>query len=139
MHLPIDGVRLSFIQLQHAETENALMIGIPDKKILITQDLVYHRVHAFIAERAFDMWLAGLHYYEQLPFAHVLPGHGAPGGPELYEQMSHYLVTARTLLSNSTDGDDLKGKLIAAFPDFTGIAMLDHQRRFLFPPGRDKP
>jgi glyoxylase-like metal-dependent hydrolase (beta-lactamase superfamily II) len=130
----IDGVRLSFILLQHAETENSLMIGIPDKKILITQDLVYRGVHAFIAERAFDTWLAGLHYYKQLPFEHVLPGHGAPGGTELYEQMSHYLVTARGLLSKSTNGDDLKSRLIAAFPDFTGIAMLDHQRRFLFPP-----
>lgn len=134
----IDGVRLSFILLQHAETENALMVGIPDQKILITQDLVYHGVHVFIAEKAFDNWLAELHYYEQLSFAHVLPGHGAPGGPELYLRMSHYLVTARDLFSKSTDGDDLKRRLIAAFPDFTGTAMLDHQKRFLFPPPQEK-
>jgi glyoxylase-like metal-dependent hydrolase (beta-lactamase superfamily II) len=129
----IDGVRLSFILLQHAETENSLMIGIPDKKILITQDLIYHDVHAFIGERGLDTWLAGIHYYKQLPFEQVLPGHGEPGGPQLYERMSHYLVTARGLLSKSTNGDDLKSRLIAAFPDFTGIAMLDHQRRFLYP------
>jgi glyoxylase-like metal-dependent hydrolase (beta-lactamase superfamily II) len=134
----IDGVRLSFILLQHAETENALMVGIPDQKILITQDLVYHGVHVFIGERAFETWLAGLQHYQQLPFTRVLPGHGAPGGPELYERMSHYLVTARDLLFQSKDGDDLKGRLIAAFPDFTGTAMLDHQKRFLFSPGQEK-
>jgi glyoxylase-like metal-dependent hydrolase (beta-lactamase superfamily II) len=134
----VDGVRLSFILLQHAETEHALMVGFPDQKILITQDLVYHGVHVFIAEKAFDTWLAGLRHYQQLPFEHVLPGHGAPGGPELYERMSRYLVSARDLISKSKDGDDLKRKLIAAFPDFTGTVMLDHQKRFLFPPGGTK-
>jgi glyoxylase-like metal-dependent hydrolase (beta-lactamase superfamily II) len=47
----IDGIRLSFILLQHAETENALMVGIPDHKILITQDLVYHGVHVLSQKR----------------------------------------------------------------------------------------
>ena len=54
--------------LQHAETESALMVGIPEHKILITQDLVYHCVHVFIAEKAFDTWLAGLQHYEKLPY-----------------------------------------------------------------------
>jgi glyoxylase-like metal-dependent hydrolase (beta-lactamase superfamily II) len=134
----IDGVRLSFILLQHAETENALMVGIRDHKILITQDLVYHGVHAFIAEKAFDTWIAGLRHYQQLPFTHVLPGHGLPGGPELYELMEDYLVTARELLSTSKDGDELKARLIAEFPGFTGTAMLGHQNRFLFPPAKHK-
>ena len=130
----IDGIRLSFILLQHAETENALMVGLPEQKILITQDLVYHGVHVFIAEKAFDAWIAGLRHYKQLPFTRVLPGHGAPGGTELYDSMEHYLATARELLTRSKSGDELKARLIAAFPDFTGTAMLDHQKRFLFPP-----
>ena len=61
----IDGVRLSFILLQHAETDNALMVGLPEQKILITQDLVYHGVHVFIAEKAFDAWIAGLRHYKR--------------------------------------------------------------------------
>ena len=134
----IDGIRLSFILLQHAETENALMVGIPDHNILVTQDLVYHGVHVFIAEKAFDTWLAGLQQHEKLPFTHILPGHGTPGGPELYERMRNYLVTARHLFSKSENGDDLRTRLIAAFPDFTGTAMLDHQKRFLFPSAKHK-
>ncbi len=130
----IDGIRLSFILLQHAETENAMMVGLPEQKILITQDLVYHDVHVFIAEKAFDAWLAALRHYKQLPFTRVLPGHGAPGGTELYDSMEHYLATARELFTRSKSGDELKARLIAAFPDFTGTAMLDHQKRFLFPP-----
>ena len=114
------------------------MVAVPGHEILITQDLVYHGVHVFIAEKAFDTWLAGLRHYESLPYSHILPGHGLPDGPELYERMSHYLVTARDLFSKSFDGEDLKARLITAFPDFTGSAMLDHQKRFLFPPAKQK-
>jgi hypothetical protein len=32
-------------------------------------------------------------------------------------------VNARELLSTSKDGDELKARLIAEFPDFTGAAM----------------
>lgn len=134
----IDGTRISHILLQHAETEDALMMGIPDHKILITQDLVYNAVHVFIAEKAFDSWLAGLQHYESLPYRYILPGHGRPSGPELYDRMRHYLVTARDLFFKSKDGDDLKARLIAVFPDFTGTAMLDHQKRFLFPLAKQK-
>jgi hypothetical protein len=56
----------------------------------------------------------------------------------LYELMEDYLVTARELLSTSKDGDELKARLIAEFPGFTGTAMLDHQNRFLFPPAKHK-
>jgi hypothetical protein len=52
--------------------------------------------------------------------------------------MEDYLVTARELLSTSKDGDELKARLIMAFPDFTGTAVLDHQKRFLFPPAKRK-
>jgi hypothetical protein len=64
------------------------------------------RIHC---RKSFDTWLAALNHYETLPFTHVLPGHGIPGGPELYEHMRNYLVTARDLLSKSNDGDDFAG------------------------------
>jgi hypothetical protein len=51
--------------------------------------------------------------------------------------MQNYLSTARNLLSNASNGDDLKARLIAAYPDFGGRALLDHQKRFLFPPRKE--
>ena len=41
----IDAIRFEFLHLRQAETEDALMIGLPDHGILITQDLIYNRVH----------------------------------------------------------------------------------------------
>jgi glyoxylase-like metal-dependent hydrolase (beta-lactamase superfamily II) len=132
----IDGVRFEFILLQHAETENALMIGFPDHGLLITQDLVYNNVHVFLGERGFDSWIAALAKFQALPYPRILPGHGVPAGPELYDHMRHYLTTARDLLSHSVDAPDFKARLTAAFPSYGGHALIDHQQRFLFPPQR---
>ena len=129
----IDGIRLEFLHLQHAETEHALMIGFPEQGMLITQDLIYNGVHAFISERTFDSWADGLRLYKAQAYGKILPGHGAPGGKELYDRMQNYLSAARELLAKASDGDDLKARLIAAFPDFGGRTLLDHQKRFLFP------
>jgi len=133
----IDGVRFEFLHLQHAETEHALMVGLPEQQILITQDLIYNGVHVFISERAFDTWSANLQRFKAEAYEKVLPGHGAPGGRELYGRMEQYISTARELLSEASDGEDLKARLIAAFPDFRGRALLDHQKRFLFPPRKE--
>jgi glyoxylase-like metal-dependent hydrolase (beta-lactamase superfamily II) len=134
----IDGVKFDFMQLQHAETKNAVMIGFPEHGILITQDLVYRGIHVFLGEQAFDTWLEALAHYQFLPYGVILPGHGAPGGPELYDGMRHYLTTARETLVASRDAADFKARMISAFPAFGGHALLDHEMRFLFPNKEDK-
>jgi glyoxylase-like metal-dependent hydrolase (beta-lactamase superfamily II) len=133
----IEGTRFEFLRLSGAETEDALMIGLPDHRLLITQDLIYHAVHVFIGEQAFDSWVAALKNYRALPYDRILPGHGAPGGPELYDAMARYLTVARAALSEASDPADLKQRLISAFPEFGGRALLDHQMRFLFPARRN--
>ena len=129
----IDGTRIEFIRLQHAETENALVIALPDQGMLITQDLVYHRVHVFVGEKAFHTWVSAIEEYKKLGYERILPGHGAPGGPELYDGMLHYLSVVRDELLEAADGEDLKRRLFAAFPDYGGRLMVDHEMRFLFP------
>lgn len=130
----IDGVRLDFIQVRHAETEDALLVGLPEHGILITQDVVYNGVHVFIGEHEFDGWRAALAYCRGLPYDTILPGHGAPGGHALYDAMLTYLDAARSALAQATDGPDLKARLIERFPDHRGRVLLEHQMRFLFKP-----
>ncbi len=128
----IDGISLEFFLLKHAETEAALVVGLPDHHILATQDLIYNRVHVFVGEKAFTSWADALGKYQNLSYAQILPGHGAPGGSELFDPMRHYLSVAQEALSQANTPSDLKRRLIAAFPDFEGHALLDHQMRFLF-------
>lgn len=128
----VESTPIEFIHLQHAETQNALMIGFPVHGILITQDLVYNCVHAMVGEKAFESWTDTLEKAKNDSYSKVLPGHGAPGGKELYSRMQHYLATARDMYTRSSDGEDMKNKMIEAFPDYGGVGMLDQQKRFLF-------
>jgi glyoxylase-like metal-dependent hydrolase (beta-lactamase superfamily II) len=132
----METIVLDFIHSQHAETQDALMVGLPEHGILITQDLVYNRVHAMVGEKAFDTWRAALGEKKSLAYDKVLPGHGVPGGEELYGRMQQYLTAAREIYSKSRDGEEMKSKMIRAFPEYGGVGMLDQQKRFLFPLGK---
>jgi hypothetical protein len=47
--------------------------------------------------------------------------------------MAHYLSIVRAALAQASGPADLKQRLISAFPEFSGRALLDHEVRFLFP------
>jgi acyl-CoA thioesterase len=49
----------------------------------------------FLNEKSFATWHEALDHYETLPYPRILPGHGAPGGKELFSQMREYLTAAK--------------------------------------------
>lgn len=129
----IDGVRLDFGKVEGTEAAAVLTIALPDQGVIITQDLVYNEVHLFVAERRFDTWAAAIEQYKQLPYDTVLPGHGAPGGKELYDQVLDYLAAAESAVEQATTGEQLKTTLTQRFPDYRGVILLDVQNMILFP------
>ncbi len=129
----VDGVRIEHRRLRGAETEDALVIVLPDANAIIVQDLVYERSHLFLGERNFDGWRAALREYRALPYDVVLPGHGRPGGKPLYDAMSEYLNYAENALESSSTGNEFRQRILARFPDYGCRKVLDHQLRFLFP------
>ena len=69
--------------------------------------------------------------FETLPYTRILPGHGAPGGKELFAQMRE-CMTAREerVLANDT-AEGFVQRMRAA--RFDGDVLLHCQLRFLFP------
>jgi hypothetical protein len=49
-------VTIEHRRVRKAETEDALVVGLPDANTIIMQDLVYNRWHLFLGERDFDGW-----------------------------------------------------------------------------------
>jgi hypothetical protein len=70
--------------------------------------------------------------HETLPYTRILPGHGAPGGKELFAQMRE-CMTAREerVLANDT-AEGFVQRMRAA-RRFDGDVLLHRQLRFLFP------
>ncbi len=129
----VDGVRIAHMRLTHAETEDALAIGLPDAGAIIVQDLVYDRSHLFLGEKGFDGWRAALKAYRALPYDIVLPGHGLPGDKTLYDAMIVYLDFAEDALKTSATAAEFERRLLDRFPDYGCRKVLHHQMRFLFP------
>jgi glyoxylase-like metal-dependent hydrolase (beta-lactamase superfamily II) len=74
----IDGVMFEFLAQFDAEATEQLAIGLPEQRILLAQDVVYHDVHLYIGGHTFD----GLHNLAGLAYDMVLAGH--IGVAELY-------------------------------------------------------
>jgi glyoxylase-like metal-dependent hydrolase (beta-lactamase superfamily II) len=129
----IDGVPVEFRRADNVEAAAILTVALPDQGVIITQDLTYNQVHLFVADQRFDTWLAALAEYEQLPYETVLPGHGQPGGKEIYAQAREYLSAAKPLVAEATSPEQLKAALIERFPTYRGAILLDIQNMYLFP------
>ena len=121
----IGGVRFEFRRVENAESSSSLTIGLPDDDILIAQDLLFNNVHLWIAERHFDGWAANVKHYQQLPYQQLLPGHGRPGGRELYDRVLEYLTFAESALEKASDGEQLKKTLVERFPHYEGVILID--------------
>jgi len=80
-----------------------------------------------------DYVFRGEKSFETLPYTRILPGHGAPGGKELFAQMRE-CMTAREerVLANDT-AEGFVQRMRAALPSFDGDVLLHHPLRFLFP------
>lgn len=128
----IDGVRIEHRLLRSAETEDALIMALPDAGAIIVQDLVYNGAHLFLGERRFDSWRSALKQYRDLPYDIVLPGHGVPGGKALYGKMIDYLDFAEDALKESATAADFKRRILGRYLDYGCGKVLDHQLRFLF-------
>jgi hypothetical protein len=85
-----------------------------------------------VGEKAFDTWNQALESNKMLNYDKILPAHGAPGGKELFGQMQQYIATARDVFAEASGGEDMKEKMIRAFPDYGGVGMLDQQKGFCF-------
>jgi glyoxylase-like metal-dependent hydrolase (beta-lactamase superfamily II) len=129
----IAGVKFDFRVVRHAEADPSLVVALPDEKILIAQDLIYNKVHLFLGEKNFEGWTSALNEYHALPYNRILPGHGVPGGVELYGHMTDYLTFARTALANAPDGTTFINAMVQHYPTYGVRSLLEHEERFLFP------
>lgn len=130
----IGGVRFEFRKVQGGESENLLTVALPDEDIIVVQDLVYSKLHSFVGEQRFGSWISDIGEYQKLSYTNILPGHGIPGTPALYDEAVTYLSFAQSALSQAKSGEEFKAALIRQFPTYGLIGMIDLEVNvYLFP------
>ncbi len=132
--IEIDGVSFELSEVANAEAETQLVIRVPDHGIVATGDLIYSGVHLILAGPA-DTWataVTGL-AADSADYPVVLPGHGLPADPSVYDANLAYLGTVGELLGSVDNADDFKQGLIDAYPELGMEAAIDFAAPFLFP------
>lgn len=132
----IDDVDFQLTEVTDAEAEIQLVIRVPEAGAVVAGDIVYSGVHLILAGPA-DTWIAALNDLaaDSETYPVVLPGHGVPADPSVYNVNIDWLATAGQLLSSVDNAADFKQGLVDAFPDLGMTASIDFVTPFLFPEG----
>jgi glyoxylase-like metal-dependent hydrolase (beta-lactamase superfamily II) len=131
----VDGVALAYEKADGAEAGVNLVIELPEKRVLIAQDLVYNRVHVFLQQKEMDPWLAHLRRFQEKEYDFVLGGHGLPSNMQALADMAGYLEDAKSALAESNDVETLKRHLVGKYPLYRGDYILDISGRYLYGAG----
>lgn len=130
----IDGVDFVLEEVLEAEAEVQLVIKVPSAGVVATGDIVYSGTHLILAGDP-PTWTDALNGLKatSAEYPIVLPGHGVPAGPGVYDENIAWLATASELMDTASTGEEFKTGLIDAFPDLELEGAIDFALPVLFP------
>jgi glyoxylase-like metal-dependent hydrolase (beta-lactamase superfamily II) len=96
----VDGLELQIDDLGEGESADINVIYLPQSDQLIASDLLYHRVHPWLAEGRTQQWLKQLDIVRERYHAAraVFPGHGEAADLAALKQQTEYLEAFRDRL-----------------------------------------
>lgn len=125
--LYLDGGEIEVWHPGWGHTPGDAFLYLPDARVAICGDLVFHQYHANIEDASPDGLRQGLRALRALDADVFIPGHGPVGGPELLDRQAQYLDAVAEMTAGTGAGDtdeaEVAGKIAAAFPDYR-LAMV---------------
>lgn len=91
----VDGLLYKYSKYTNAESDETLVIELPELGVFIPQDLVSSGVHLWLT-KDIKHWINILKELPKYPL--ILGGHGLPVGPEAYDFLIEYLTYAQQLI-----------------------------------------
>lgn len=134
----IDGVTLNVIKLENSEAPFLAIIELPEQRVLIAQDLVYHNVYpavgdkSFRGEYLFDGWIGALRDAQTKDYRLILPGHGEPTDAAVLETVIEYVSFAKKLFESGVTPDEFRSTLLGRYPHFRVPEIVDFSVVFLY-------
>jgi glyoxylase-like metal-dependent hydrolase (beta-lactamase superfamily II) len=121
----IDGVSFIFEESLNNEAAASLVIKIPEAKAYIAQDIVYNKTHLFISGNT-DGWRKALKKIQgEKEYTLILPGHGEPADRSVLKADLDYLDFVDKTLAGTNNKEVYKSKILAAYPDYGGVHLID--------------
>jgi len=125
----VDGLELRVDDLGEGESADITVIHLPQSDQLIASDLLYHRVHPWLAEGRTKQWLSQLEIVRERysTATSVFAGHGEAAGLDALAQQVEYLNTFRDwvrdgiadLMHPTPDEKSIvAGKVLQRYPNY---------------------
>lgn len=135
-HLSIDGIELIVDDFGPTECSDNTAIELPQIDAVIISDLVYNRVHPWLAEGRSELWLAALaEAKRRFETARTLyPGHGAAGSTLTIDEQTAYILAVREMVASSLKQDPglsdltkaaIREGILATYKDYPLEAIID--------------
>ncbi|OGS36722.1 MAG: hypothetical protein A2293_10300 [Elusimicrobia bacterium RIFOXYB2_FULL_49_7] len=114
-----EGQELRVIELGPGESAQNAALFLPSQKTLIAGDAVYNKVHLWLTEDNAEGWIRNIQALKEIRgVTTVYPGHGEPGGTELFDEMLRYLKTFIDVCGNATSKDTAFAEMASLFPEY---------------------
>jgi glyoxylase-like metal-dependent hydrolase (beta-lactamase superfamily II) len=106
-HVSIDGVELVVDDFGATECSDNIAIELPQIDAVIISDLVYNRVHPWLAEGRSDSWLKAFAKANRCfaSAAVLYAGHGATGSPSIINEQAAYINDVREIVASALKED----------------------------------
>ncbi len=120
----IEGITFEYDVYTNLEAEEQVVIRLPDYGAIITGDLVYNEHYLFLGPNL-DDWKRVLTELNDLDgYDLVLPGHGLPTDSSIFANNIEHIETAQDIIASSSNGQEFKQALMAAYPNYGGESYL---------------
>jgi glyoxylase-like metal-dependent hydrolase (beta-lactamase superfamily II) len=134
--LSIDGIEIEISDLGPAECSDNTMMALPQMDAVIISDLVYNRVHPWLAEGRSQRWLKALEAAKgRINGATKLyAGHGPAGAAAIISEQASYITAVRELVERTikTEGHlseagktTLRDKIAGLYPNWPLDMIID--------------
>ncbi len=120
----IDGVDYDIEIVANAECDEQLLITLPDLGVTIAQDLIYSGAHVYITPDP-AAWISVLERLRNSASTVFLAGHGPVADAAEVQRNIDYLTFAHRTFTATTDPEQFKAAILAAYPQRTGAVLLD--------------
>ena len=105
MTLYAGDLELQLIYVSPAHTNTDAVVWIPERRLLIAGDIIFHQGTPFALMGSVAGWLSALDRLRELPIETVVPGHGPVTDAGVLEDVSDYLEFVQRTARSAVDAE----------------------------------
>ena len=116
-----DGHKIELIDSKPSETLNLMTCYIPELKTYVASDQAYNRCHYYVGPglNRPDLWIESIKdITDNYEIERVVPGHGAVGGLEIFEEAIEYLSFYQSVAKPLVPQKAIVDAVLKQYPDW---------------------